>query len=377
MAKRGFRGAGRTRFAAGADDELLDDQEPPRLEDSIVVIDAETGNPIDDAPHYAAATDPGPEPTDVGTPGAQGAQDAPAGGAEAAFANLQRSLSDLQRGREDDQRRIQELQARTDAAERGHVQDTVRNAIAQAEGALADAKTRYANAMKNANYADAADAQADITLRANELQRVHAIVHEIEQEEERNARQPAQEQAQPKTQQPRGAVVPTPQDWQQQVDTYIATLSPKQQEFAKQHRATIFPVGEVAPLRRVLALAQVAADDFGADTPEFFQYIEENMTRRPPSDNPAPSPAQQHQPSPPAQRPPTARRPPAAPIGRGAPTAPKQYALTAQQREIAGKMNMTPARYAAYLMTAEEGARDPNYTGPRLSKDDPALSGRR
>lgn len=350
MARRGFRGNGRQRFGAGADDDRLDEERDPRPEDSIIVVDAETGNPIDQARE---------EP-----PAAEERRETPASGADQAYANLERSLQGLQQQREADARRIEELSTRAEAAERGHVADTARNAIASAEGALSDAKRRYAAAMAGSDYAGAADAQADITMRAAELQQVRGIVRELEQEEQAGRQAPREE----RREQPRDQ--PPAQTHDQLVDRYIGSLTPKQQEFARAHRAEIFPEGDQRPLQRVLALSQVAAEDYGIDTPAFFQYLEENMTKRAPGAEPLSATATQ-------QRQPAARRPPSAPVGRGAPTVPRQVALTAEQREMATKLKMSPAKYASYLLQAEEGARDPNYTGPRLSRDDPALSGRR
>lgn len=335
--RRGHRGNGREIFGTGANDEL---EEIERPEDSIVVVDAD-GNPLDDEIDDSVIIDPDPvddEPADDDDP----------------LATLQREAAALRTQQQQTAAENARLQREAAALQKDN-HDTTKalftTAIETAQGGLKSAKTKYAEAMRQQDFEGAADAQAEIAQFTQEIGQLQGAVREIGD-------------APPARQQPKPAA---PTDFNAAVEQYISTqLTPAQQTFARKHRDKIFTPDSDKNLKKVLALSNVAALEHGVDTPEFFQYIEKNMGL---SDEPKPK-------TPVVVR---TKRPAiaAAPAGRGGAKQTVQVEVTAAEREVAKRMGMTPARYALRKKQIADGAKDPEYRGPRFSRDDPATNGGR
>lgn len=335
MAKhRSRRGNGRSMFSTGAPD--IEEERP---EDVIVVVDEE-GNPFEEV-----------EP-DLVEPVDEPADDDPVALLEQQKAELQRE----QQARQATEAQLARERQQSQALQRDNHETTkalFAAALASSQDGLKGAKAKYAAAAAQGDWDGAADAQAEIARFTQEI-------GEIERTSRDLGDAPAPRQ------QPQTEVRPV--DFEKRVDAYIGQLSPAQAEFARKHRAKLFPENDQKPLKKAMALANVAAIEHGVDTPEFFAYIEAQMglTDDPPKPKPTPAVTR-------AKRPPIA----AAPGARGGVKPTVQVELSAAEREAAKRLGMTPARYALRKKEATEGAKDPNYRGPRYSKDDPATSGAR
>lgn len=320
-------------FSTGAPDV-----EEERPEDAIVVVDEE-GNPFEEA-------EPDPvEPIDE-----PGADDDPIALLEQQKAELQRE----QQARQATEAQLARERQQSQALQRDNHETTkalFAAALASSQDGLKGAKAKYAAAAAQGDWDGAADAQAEIARFTQEI-------GEIERTSKDLGDAPAP-RSQPQTETP-------PADFGKRVDAYINQLSPAQAEFARKHRAKLFPENDQKPLKKAMALANVAAIEHGVDTPEFFAYIEAQMGLM---DEPKPKAAPVTR----AKRPPIA----AAPGARSGLKPTVQVELSAAEREAAKRLGMTPARYALRKKEATEGAKDPNYRGPRYSKDDPATSGAR
>lgn len=331
--RRGHRGNGRAMFGVGADEV----EEIERPEDSIVVVDPD-GNPIDDGYEPLAEEIDEPAPLDT-------AEDDP-------LEVLQRNKAELEQRHTQATAELERTKREKAELERdNHVTTKAlfATALADAQNNLKAAKSKYADAMRQQDFEGAADAQEAIARHTQEVTTIDAASREL-------GDKPA-----PRTQ-PRET--PTPVNFTLAVDRYISQLTPEQQKFARKHREKLFPEGDDKPLKKVLALSNVAALEHGVDTPEFFSYIEKNMGL---SDEQKPAPVVRQ------KRPPVA----SAPVGRGAPRQTVQVELTAAERQIAARMGLSPAKYALHKKRISDGAKDPEYRGPRYSRDDPATNGGR
>lgn len=342
MAKRrGHRGNGRQMFGANDGDEIED----IRPEDSIVVVD-ESGNPVHEdveVVHAAIEADEqhetNPEPDD-------------------AFANLQRSHEALKTSHAQQTQQLQQVQQRAQNLEADNHSTTkalFATAITSAKDGLASAKARYAEASRTGDWEGAADAQEEIAVAAGELRQLEAASAQFDREP---AERPRREQTLPPA---------PPADFNARTDAWInSSLMPNEQRFARQYREQIFTEGSDKVFRKLQALANVAAIEHERDSPEYIAYIEREMKFKPEEQPPVvEKKASQN------RRPPI----PAAPAGRGGPTKTTQVVLSADERAMAKRLGMSEKAYALHKRTAEEGATDPNYKGPRFTRHDPAIRG--
>lgn len=341
--RRGHRGNGRETYGIGA----ADAEPTEREEDFVVVVDAD-GNPYDDTVNLAEEEIDIPGVTDR-DPIDEPADDDP-------LTVLQREKADLQRANQQQAAELAQTRQQAENLQKDNHATTkalFTTAIEQGKAGLKGAKAAYAEAMRQQDFEGAADAQEHIARFTQEIATLESAAKELPKDP-------------PARQAPRQAAPP---DFDAAVDQYISKqLTPAQQEFAKKHRAKIFTPDSDKNLQKVLALSNVAALEHGVDTPEFFAYIEREMKF---SDDQ--KPAARVAPKPGAKRPPIA----AAPVQRGGARQTVQIELSAAERDAAKRLGMSPARYALNKKRALDGAKDPNYTGPRYSRDDPANNGGR
>jgi hypothetical protein len=331
--KRSARGGG---MDVGADD-----QEP-----QIDILD-DDGNPIsDDLPEPEIVTD---EP-------APAAADAPAG--DDAFAVLKREKDAADAALAAERAKTAALERRTAGSE-ADLDATnaalLKNAAAQARAGVEAAKQAYAAAMAKSDFEAAGTAQAQIAERVAEAREFEAAIIDFEGEI-------AAKRAAPKTQpKPTQAAPADP------AEAIISQMTPASAEWLRKNKERA--LGSQAKWSRTIA-AHHAAVEAGheIDTPAYFQFLEQDLNIK------APAPTSNTKPTP-KRAPPMA----AAPVTRGSDTTGTrgQVKLSQAERDSAKRLGMTLAQYGAYKLKAEQGAADPDYKGPRYSKDNPAISGRR
>jgi hypothetical protein len=159
------------------------------------------------------------------------------------------------------------------------------------------------------------------------------------------------------------------------VDAFLDQFSPETRAFAEKYRDQIFPEGDAAPLQQVMAAHQLAvAKKIKPDTPAYFDFIEAQMEFKPPV---AQKTETKQQPRPAPK--PVGRKQTAAPANRGpsGSTVGNQVVLSRDEVAMARKLGMSPAAYGKNKKTMMDRAGDPDYTGPRYSRDDPAIQGGR
>ena len=340
---RAIRGNGREQFADEDDGE-----------DDIQIIAAETGKPVDDE-----VSDPEVIKTDPKT--VEPPEDD-------ALAVLQRNYDALQAERTQERARVRELEAERGASEA----DTIATQRALLVAGESSAKQELAGAKQ---ALAAARASGDVEAEANALELIaekkfEALRYGEAKDDFERAVKAKRSDDKGLKEAERKPVAPagTPEA---EIDKFIGTLTPATQAWAKKNRAHLF--GDAKNTQQAFALHDVAlAAGIVADTPEYFSYMNARMGYA--DEQPTVTKTT------PAARTTTQRRPPpvaSAPVKRGTVSPAVSVSLTQEQRDMAAKLGMSLARYGRHLAKAEAGGKDPNYSGPRLSKHDPALSGRR
>lgn len=352
MGRRGKRGNGRQLFGVGGDTEEVEE----RPEDAIIVVDSD-GNPVDDA--YG---DDGDIPITFGPNGEIEAVDRQPvdQDREDPLAALEQQKQLLQRERDEAQRRAQQAEQRVHAVETDNHETTkalFTAALESAKGGLTGAKARYVDCSERGDWKGAADAQEEIARFSQEVGTIEAGAREL------GDRPAPRQQPTPQTQQP--AV-----DFNTRTDAWInAHLMPNEKAFVQKYRGKIFDPNSDKTFRRMVAIGNVAALEHERDTPEYIAYIEREMKFT----QDAPVTQQQQQSKPPQQRKPQHMAP-----GRaGGARQTVSVELTKAELDTAKRLGMSPARYALNKKTAQDGAKDPDYRGPRFSRDDPAITGNR
>lgn len=333
-----------------------DELQKPRPEDSIVVV-ASDGEPIEDGGYYEESRDPV-------IAGHETLTETETDRNDEAFQVLQRSFDALKNDSAALRAENEQLRERNKASQAdvfATQKAVLQEAKANADGRLATAKAAYAAAMSNQDYEAAAEAQEAIAdAKADQRQYAEALVEVADME-----KNPPRQETRP------AAATPSAMTHDQQVDAFIKTLSPKTAEFAQQHRGTIFPAnGSLDRLNEAIALDGVArARNIKPDTPEYFAFLEDQMGLK------DAKPTGQRQP--PRQKTPARQPRAAAPVNNraGNQNQPTRIELSRDELNMAARLNMTPARYALHKKTAQERANDPDYRGPKYSRDDPAIVG--
>lgn len=347
MGRRGKRGNGRQMFGTGAADDEIED----RPEDAIVVVDSD-GNPVDTGEVEVIERDdqtpPAREPTTEDD-------------SEDPFVVLQRNHEQLQQRHQQTEQRAVQAERRVQAVEQDNHETTkalFTAALDSAKGGLAGAKAKYAECAGRGDWTGAADAQEEIARFSQEVGTIEAGQRELEQ-------RPAPRQ-QPQTEQRQQP----PADFNARTDAWInANLMPNERAFVQKYRGKIFDPASDKVFRRMVAIGNVAALEHERDTPEYIAYIEREMRFT----QEAPPVTQQQQSKPPQQRKPTHAAPGRAAGARQT----TQVELSKAELDTARRLGMSPARYALHKKTAADGAKDPDYRGPRFSRDDPSITGNR
>lgn len=351
----------RNRGRRGGTDEVGEaDDVAPRPEDSIIVVDSD-GAPID-----LNEGDLGVVGVAAGEPAADDPKAEPP--ADDAFKVLERNFEALKAADAEKAARLAELEDErkvTHEDTRKTQRALLVGGLESAETAVISAKRAYADAMAAGDYEKASDAQELIAEASAERREFKQALEGFD-----NA-PPEVDERRPRSGS-RGQQQPAQLSHDQAVDAFISSLSPETQAFAKKHRDVIF--SEESPrLNEVMAIHQLAVTrGIKPDTPAYFTFIEKQMDIAEGSPDPQPTAR-------PKATPAKSKRPamPAAPVNGGAPRGAVQVQLSREELAMASKLKMTPARYALHKKTAHDRANDPNYNGPRYSKDDPALRGAR
>ena len=312
-------------------------------EDAIAIVDDE-GNPIDD--DFAFSTD---EPTlTTETSETEEVEDDP-------HAVLERNYNELQQKHQTVTQERDTFKQQAESSRTGEVEAT-KATIAQAKAstqAKIDAASRAIEEAGEAqDYKALAQAQSDLADAKYDLR----DIGNIEKQFEAGLEEQSQRREAPK------ASDDQPHD--KKVNAWIETLPENAQKFAKKHRGSLFPEGDPKPLNKAMAAWNYARDVKGLEpgSDDFYDYIERETGLTEQTKKPAPKPAPQ-------------RRPNAAPVRRGTPTSSAQVHLSQAELNMAKRLGMSPKKYALNKHTAMTGAKDPDYSGPRYSKDDPAIVG--
>lgn len=322
-------------------------------DEDLIIIDEESGEALTDAPAE-----------DTTEPEVIAAETTPAPAAPApetdAYEVLKRNFDALEAQRATDQARLAELEAARAGTEAD--QDATNAALLKAAGQAAKAELQaakrvYAEAAAKGDHAAMADAQeliADKVLEARQYAAAEADWEASAAERKRARTAPA-----PKPQTP--AEVP----YTARVDAFIDTLPPKVKEWAKANKDVAFGTEPSAERTQKLEQAHYKAlgEGYAVDSPEYIAVIDRTIKGTP----------QRAKPTPQRRAPPMA----SAPVNRGGTPPANTVTLSKAERDMATRLGMTPAKYGAYKRKAQAGAADPDYKGPRYSKDDPALSGAR
>lgn len=215
-------------------------------------------------------------------------------------------------------------------AARGTVQETnlhlVTNAIDTLRQSSEIAKANYKAAMANGDYDAAATYQEEMASHAAKLLQLEQGKQALE-----SAPQP---------------VAPV-QRISDPVEAFASQLSPRSAEWVRKHPQYV--TDPRLNQKMIAAHNMVLADGHAADTDGYFEAVEALLGVRKPAPDSAMSEAAQ----------PTARRstpPPAAPVSRET-RGGNIVRLTAEEREMASMMKMTPEEYAKNKMALKKEGR--------------------
>lgn len=343
---RGVRGGG---FGVDTSDDHTDDNKQPD-----VIVTDEEGRPIGD--DYAIVDDPEPQIAGVVIAGDEPVEPTPVvtstderySALEANLARLTRERDEANAGRAAAEERAQSgelAQHQTQAA-------LIASGLETAKQDLVTAKHAYAVARASNDPEAEANAQVAIAAAVQDIREYENAVAEFKRTPP-PAREPAA-RAQPNP-------TPADQSYDRQVDALLETWTPAAKEFAAKHRSAMFIEGNNAPLQGVIGAHHLAlAKGMQQDSKEYFDFIEAqtglgagNTTR---------------------QQKPSVRTKPAmaaAPVnngGGGGNNAPSVQ-LSRKEVEMAQRMGISPATYGKHKLTALNGAKRDDYTGPKYTQD--------
>ncbi len=336
--------------------------------DILQLVD-ESGNPIDDNTplgdfddddlHVAGVTTP-PEPA--------GKVEQPPTQDDDALKRFRESYDAIKAQNEQLQREVTESKKREAEhakTRRESEKEILTHALAGSKLDLENAKRDYAVALQENRYDDAATLQERIADAKLDIRQYEDAMEEFARRPD-----PAPAAPEPKTEQP--ASIPHAQA----VDNFIKGMRPNTGALAAKYKDQIFPEGDPRPLQRVLAIEQLArARGLEPDSSEYIAYIEKQMLGDgdfKPAGAPTPEPKTTTRPTPQRTRPPM----PSAPVNGGGAQNNDSVVLSRAEQKIARSMGMTNQAYAKHKKTMLDNANNPEYTGPRYSKDDPANSRR-
>lgn len=319
--RRGRRGNGEELYDGEDPDEgddivVVDDDGNPIIDDVIVADDPIIDDPVDeDDPHIALAKN---------------------------YEELKKSNAAIEQERDKYRTQLEQTQS--------NETETTRLAIKQGrsavEGKIAAAKSAIKAAGESQDFEALAEAQTELSNAQFDLRELGSIERQFETEAAA-PKQKSQGQA--------------PQSHDARVDAFVKQLPDHAKKFVTKHREKLFPENDPKPFQRATAAYNYARDVKGLEegTDEFYNYVEKEIGV---SETPK-------------RKQPPQRRPASAPVGRGSPAGQAQVHLSDAEMKTAKKLGMTPKRYALHKRTAQEGAKDPHYSGPRYSRDDPSIVG--
>jgi len=317
--RRGRRGNGEELYDGDDDDGIIvvDDDGNPIIDDVVVVDDPIINDPVDDDddPHVALAKN---------------------------YEDLKKSTAAVEQERDTYRTQLEQTQS----SETETTRLAIKQGRAAVEGKIAAAKAAIKAAGESQDFAALADAQTELSNAQFDLRELGSIERQFEAEA-----------AAPKSKPQQSA----PQSHDARVDAFIKQLPDHAKKFVTKYRAKLFPENDPKPFQRATAAYNYARDVKGLEegTDEFYNYVEKEIGG---SETPK-------------KKPPPQRRPASAPVGRGSSAGQVQVHLSDAELKTAKKLGMSPKKYALHKRTAQEGAKDPHYSGPRYSRDDPSIVG--
>ncbi|HVT27673.1 MAG TPA: hypothetical protein VHE81_06605 [Lacipirellulaceae bacterium] len=136
----------------------------------------------------------------------------------------------------------------------------------------------------------------------------------------------------------------------------IQGLSPKSQQWLRSHPECV--TDDLLNAKVLLADKEAKRKGFAADTPEYFQYIEEKMGYRTPDDDEGEVETRKPERS---ERRASFSAPPSRDTVPGSSLKPAQRRLSREQVETAEALGMTPVQYATWLAKAEKDGKYVNH----------------
>src|SRR5512143_2714119 len=239
---------------------------------------------------------------------------------------------------EQQQREFQSTTARAGQAEL----DAVNNAIAAATSELASAKNELKTAGDAGDWSAIAEAQERIAeAKTRVIQLGDSKAYLTERAEKAKSAPPP----------------PTPQ-MGDPVDNYIANLSatPRQKDWLRNHRDVL--TDGVLFQQLTYLNAKALRDGKQVDSPEYYQFIEEQMGFRQPPPVKPPEDIDEEPAAPQIVSAPVSREAPSAETGRPA----TRITLTAAQREAARDAGVDEVTYARNLLLLEQRKKQGMYT---------------
>jgi hypothetical protein len=240
----------------------------------------------------------------------------------------ERRWEEVETKRQAEAQRRAELEAREYELSSSKLTDQkalLEHALMAAEGEATNAEVVYANAMSEGDYAAAAKAQR--VMAAAEAKRMRL----------QEGRDALEEQIKAVPQRPE----PPRHDPADPIEQQISGFTPRTQTWLRAHKADIFGSDD----RKEDALyfdSKARRAGLKPDTDEYFAFLDKNMGYA------AAEP----------ETPPKPRAPvrPSAPVSRAAPGQSRNVVtLTAEERDTAQRMGMTPAKYAEYKRRIADG----------------------
>lgn len=332
--RRAPRGNGSGMYENPDSDQIDGDEE-----DDFVIVDAD-GNPIGDddvvVDDSVGVVDPADEEDDD------------------PHVALKRNFEKVQAENQALTQERDTYRTQAESSKTGEVEATkaaIASAKSTAESRVAAAQRAIKEAGEAQDFKALANAQTELSNAQFDLREVSAIENQFNQE----SANPPQRREQP-----------AQQTHQQKVDTWVNAQPEHAKKFANKHKAALFPEGDGKPLQKALAAWNYAVNVKGLEegSDEFVDYVEKELGLTQKTKEPEP----RRQTSAPSQR-----RPNAAPVKRGGSSQPTQVHLSQAELGMAKKLGMSPKKYAMNKHAALEGAKDPEYRGPRYSRDDPSI----
>jgi hypothetical protein len=239
----------------------------------------------------------------------------------------------------------------------------IENAMRVAEREASAAEDAIQRSLEAADYASAAKAQRILAQADNDLARLREGKLALETEKSRPVPQARTAPEAPVTQ----VQAKEPQTEWERVEAYITQPAhpPRVQEYMRQHYDDLFSNNGARINKLVAAHYDAKSQGLAEFSDQYFKAVDRHMGYDKSEQQP-PAPAAREQPRP------RAAIPPAAPVSRGSATdttSGTSVTLTPAQVQFCRESNIDPKVYARQILTINKGASNPNYTGPRWTRD--------